>query len=68
MREGPDPGDCAIALDIGGTGMKGALLDRSLRPLQTVRRATPGVPARARWWTRSPPRCARSPSRPPDSD
>ncbi|MGC0314292.1 ROK family protein [Kitasatospora acidiphila] len=41
MREGPDPGDCVIALDIGGTGMKGALLDRSLRPLQTVRRATP---------------------------
>ncbi|WP_344440900.1 ROK family protein [Kitasatospora nipponensis] len=35
----PDP--CVIALDVGGTGMKGALLDRDLRPLATLRRPTP---------------------------
>ncbi|SCD39404.1 glucokinase [Streptomyces sp. BpilaLS-43] len=34
-------GDCVIALDVGGTAMKGALLDRELKPLRTVRRATP---------------------------
>lgn len=32
---------CVVALDVGGTGMKGALLDRSLRPLLTARRPTP---------------------------
>lgn len=30
-----------VALDVGGTGMKGALLDRDLRPMYTVRRPTP---------------------------
>ncbi|MEV4937631.1 ROK family protein [Streptomyces zaomyceticus] len=30
-----------IALDVGGTSMKGALLDDSLRPLGSVRRPTP---------------------------
>lgn len=30
-----------IALDVGGTGMKGALLDRDLTALRTVRRPTP---------------------------
>ncbi|GAA4673736.1 ROK family protein [Streptomyces chumphonensis] len=35
------PGDCVIALDVGGTGMKGVLLDRALVPLATVRRSTP---------------------------
>lgn len=33
-------GECVIALDVGGTGMKGALLDRRLRPLFTLRRPT----------------------------
>lgn len=33
--------DCVIALDVGGTGMKGALLDRELQPLTTLRRPTP---------------------------
>ncbi|WP_280665323.1 MULTISPECIES: ROK family protein [unclassified Kitasatospora] len=33
--------ECVIALDVGGTGMKGALLDRALRPLLTARRPTP---------------------------
>ncbi|MDI3421655.1 ROK family protein [Streptomyces luteolus] len=31
---------CVIALDVGGTGMKGALLDRRMRPLFTLRRPT----------------------------
>ncbi|MER5867501.1 ROK family protein [Kitasatospora sp. NPDC002040] len=33
--------ECVIALDVGGTGMKGALLDRDLRPLATRRSPTP---------------------------
>lgn len=41
MSEEEPPGECVIALDVGGTGMKGALLDRRLRPLVAVRRATP---------------------------
>ncbi|NEA53630.1 ROK family protein [Streptomyces sp. SID13666] len=40
MREGQDAGECVIALDVGGTGIKGALLDRELL-LATVRRPTP---------------------------
>ncbi|MFE2015193.1 ROK family protein [Streptomyces sp. NPDC059491] len=38
VADGPE---CVVALDVGGTCMKGALLDRALRPLHTVRRATP---------------------------
>ncbi|MEV0190689.1 ROK family protein [Kitasatospora purpeofusca] len=30
-----------IALDVGGTGMKGAVLDHGMRPLHTVHRPTP---------------------------
>ncbi|MDQ1006636.1 glucokinase [Streptomyces sp. V4I23] len=40
----PDPHgtrDCVVALDVGGTGMKGALLDRALTPLAVLRRPTP---------------------------
>lgn len=40
MRDEPDAGECVIAVDVGGTGMKGALLDRELL-LATVRRPTP---------------------------
>ncbi|MEX0171212.1 ROK family protein [Streptomyces sp. LMG1-1-1.1] len=40
-RDEPGGPDCVIALDVGGTGMKGALLDRDLNALYTVRRATP---------------------------
>ncbi|MFJ5835112.1 ROK family protein [Streptomyces sp. NPDC093089] len=40
-RDEPGGPDCVIALDVGGTGMKGALLDRDLNALHTVRRATP---------------------------
>ncbi|MFG2394790.1 ROK family protein [Streptomyces lavendulae] len=32
---------CVIALDVGGTSMKGALLDRTMRPLATLRSSTP---------------------------
>ncbi|MGW6690551.1 ROK family protein [Streptomyces sp. NPDC054961] len=32
---------CVIALDVGGTSMKGALIDRTMRPLTTLRGATP---------------------------
>ncbi|MFB6613704.1 ROK family protein [Streptomyces sp. NPDC056367] len=32
---------CVIALDVGGTSMKGALLDRTMRPLTTLSGATP---------------------------
>ncbi|MCY0931784.1 ROK family protein [Streptomyces sp. H27-H1] len=32
---------CVIALDVGGTSMKGAVLDRSMRPLTTLRGPTP---------------------------
>ncbi|MFD0273399.1 ROK family protein [Kitasatospora sp. NPDC127111] len=41
MRERRSPHECVIALDVGGTGMKGALVDRSLNPLLTLRRPTP---------------------------
>lgn len=40
--------ECVIALDVGGTGMKGALLDQGMRPLDTTHRPTPradGPPA-----------------------
>ncbi|MGW2548088.1 ROK family protein, partial [Kitasatospora sp. NPDC001574] len=30
-----------IALDVGGTGMKGAVLDHRMRPIDTVHRPTP---------------------------
>lgn len=33
--------ECVIALDVGGTSMKGALLDREMRSLETIRRQTP---------------------------
>ena len=33
--------DCVIALDVGGTAMKGALVDRDLRVLAELRRPTP---------------------------
>ncbi len=32
---------CVIGLDVGGTGMKGAVLDHAMRPLATVHRPTP---------------------------
>ncbi|OKJ61646.1 ROK family protein [Streptomyces sp. CB02261] len=32
---------CVVGLDVGGTGMKGALLDHAMRSLETVRRPTP---------------------------
>ncbi|WP_063795144.1 ROK family protein [Kitasatospora sp. MBT66] len=35
------PPGCVIALDVGGTGMKGAVLDHGMRPLHTVHRPTP---------------------------
>ncbi|WP_063783137.1 ROK family protein [Streptomyces sp. XY431] len=38
--DGHPPG-CVIALDVGGTGMKGAVLDHGMRPLHTVHRPTP---------------------------
>ncbi|MEV6400252.1 ROK family protein [Streptomyces sp. NPDC051907] len=41
MRDGPGQGECVVGLDVGGTGMKGALLDRGLRPLLGERRPTP---------------------------
>lgn len=40
----PDPHgarDCVVALDVGGTGMKGAVLDPALTPLAVLRRPTP---------------------------
>ncbi len=36
-----DLDECVIALDVGGTSMKGALLDRGMRSLETIRRPTP---------------------------
>ncbi|MCW8219427.1 ROK family protein [Streptomyces griseolus] len=36
-----DDAHCVIALDVGGTGMKGALLDRDLKTLRTARTTTP---------------------------
>ncbi|MFJ9213915.1 ROK family protein [Streptomyces sp. NPDC102264] len=41
MRDRFGPGECVVGLDVGGTGMKGALLDRDLRPLFVARRPTP---------------------------
>ncbi|MFC9392759.1 ROK family protein [Streptomyces sp. NPDC057027] len=41
MRDATGERDCVIALDVGGTGMKGALVDRDMAVLHTVRRATP---------------------------
>ncbi|MFD9539989.1 ROK family protein [Streptomyces sp. NPDC060022] len=41
MPDSGDERDCVIALDVGGTSMKGALLDRDLKSLSTVRGATP---------------------------
>ncbi|MEU8529284.1 MULTISPECIES: ROK family protein [Streptomyces] len=41
MPDAPAASDCVIALDVGGTGMKGAVLDRTLTPLETLRRPTP---------------------------
>jgi glucokinase len=41
MPEEPSEHGCVIALDVGGTGMKGALLDRDFRPLAGLRRPTP---------------------------
>ncbi|MGW6414783.1 ROK family protein [Streptomyces sp. NPDC055055] len=35
------PGSCVLGLDVGGTGMKGAVFDRDMRPLESVRRPTP---------------------------
>lgn len=32
---------CVLALDVGGTGMKGAVLDPSMRPVTSLRRPTP---------------------------
>ncbi|MFE9658957.1 ROK family protein [Streptomyces sp. NPDC005955] len=46
MPDGTDRHDCVIALDVGGTSMKGALLDRDLHVLDTVRRATPRASGR----------------------
>ncbi|MEU4067894.1 ROK family protein [Streptomyces wedmorensis] len=40
-RDGTDGRECVIALDVGGTGMKGALLDRDLNTLHALRAATP---------------------------
>lgn len=41
MAERAGTRTCVIALDVGGTSMKGALLDRAMRPLTTRRGATP---------------------------
>ncbi len=41
MTAGAPTGECVIALDVGGTGMKGALLDRDLRTVVTRRSPTP---------------------------
>ncbi|MET9403570.1 ROK family protein [Kitasatospora sp. NPDC002965] len=38
---GPRAQGCVIALDVGGTGMKGAVLDHGMRPVDTVHRPTP---------------------------
>ncbi|MCX5126758.1 ROK family protein [Streptomyces sp. NBC_00347] len=35
-----DP-ECVIALDVGGTGMKGAVVDRSVKPVATLHLPTP---------------------------
>lgn len=41
MPEQGRPEECVVALDVGGTGMKGAVFDRRLRKSTGVRRATP---------------------------
>ncbi|MEU6279253.1 ROK family protein [Streptomyces sp. NPDC047028] len=41
MADRPAPADCVIALDVGGTAMKGALLDRTLSPLTLLHLPTP---------------------------
>ncbi|MFI8081556.1 ROK family protein [Kitasatospora sp. NPDC086009] len=41
MAEHARPDECVIALDVGGTGMKGALVDRRSGVLLTERRRTP---------------------------
>ncbi|MFB8348714.1 hypothetical protein [Streptomyces niveus] len=41
MRDRDAPDECVIALDVGGTGIKGALLDRELKPFGRLRRAEP---------------------------
>ncbi|MEV6329221.1 ROK family protein [Streptomyces sp. NPDC051909] len=41
MRDETEERGCVVALDVGGTGMKGALVDRDMTVLHTVRRATP---------------------------
>ncbi|MGW7056092.1 ROK family protein [Streptomyces sp. NPDC054887] len=41
MRDEGDRQDCVIALDVGGTNMKGAVLGPDLRVLHAVRRSTP---------------------------
>ncbi|MER8037344.1 ROK family protein [Streptomyces hydrogenans] len=33
--------DCVLALDVGGTGMKGAVVDRTLTPVESLRVPTP---------------------------
>ncbi|MER6615433.1 ROK family protein [Streptomyces xantholiticus] len=43
MSEEDDEHGCVIALDVGGTGMKGALLGRDRGPLAELRRPTPGA-------------------------
>ncbi|MEU9671104.1 ROK family protein [Streptomyces bobili] len=35
------PSVCVLALDVGGTGMKGAVLDPAMRPVTSLRRPTP---------------------------
>lgn len=35
------PGSCVVALDVGGTGMKGAVLDHSMQPVVALHRPTP---------------------------
>ncbi len=42
MRHEAPARECVIALDVGGTSMKGALLSDALRPLGVIRRSTPG--------------------------
>ncbi|KOG08358.1 MULTISPECIES: ROK family protein [Streptomyces] len=41
MAEHTDSRACVIALDVGGTSMKGAVLDHAMRPLKTLRVPTP---------------------------
>ncbi|WP_369368618.1 ROK family protein [Streptomyces sp. CG4] len=41
MTDRPVPAGCVIALDVGGTTMKGAVLDRTLTPLAALHRPTP---------------------------